>query len=132
LLSGETLRRVLERGPLHVSVAAKLIDDIADALVAAHEKGIIHRDLKPDNVLVVEHRDRHPEARLLDFGIAKLVAATHPEGSGVRTRLGAVLGTPGYMSPEQARARDVDHRTDIYALGVMSFELLAGKRPYER
>jgi serine/threonine-protein kinase len=132
LLAGETLRRLLERGPLHVSVAAKLIDDIADALVAAHDKGIIHRDLKPDNVLVVEQRDRHPEARLVDFGIAKLVAATHPEGSGVRTRLGVVLGTPGYMSPEQARARNVDHRTDIYALGVMSFELLAGRRPYER
>jgi serine/threonine-protein kinase len=130
LLLGRTLRRRLADGPLHVSEAAKVIDEIASAMIAAHDKGFIHRDLKPDNVFLVEHAGRHPEVRLLDFGLVKLVAATHPHGSGIRTRNGIVIGTPQYMSPEQARAKNVDHRTDIYALGVMAFELLAGRRPY--
>ena len=130
LLRGRTLRKRLGDGPLHVSEAATVIDDCASALIAAHDKGFVHRDLKPDNVFLVELSDRRPEVRLLDFGVVKLVAEAHPAGAGVRTRLGTVIGTPQYMSPEQARAKDVDHRTDIYALGVMSFELLAGRRPF--
>ncbi len=132
LLLGRTLRRRLGLGPLHVAEAAKIIDEIASAMIAAHDKGFIHRDLKPDNIFLVEIPDRHPEVRLLDFGLVKLVAATNPLGSGIRTRSGIVIGTPQYMSPEQGRAKNVDHRTDIYALGVMAFELLSGRRPYDR
>jgi len=131
LLVGRTLRERLGDGPLHVSEAAAVIDDVASAMIAAHDKGFVHRDLKPDNVFLCEVPGRtRPEVRLLDFGVVKLVAGANPSGAGVRTRRGIVIGTPAYMSPEQALAKDVDHRTDIYALGVMSFELLAGRRPY--
>jgi serine/threonine protein kinase len=132
LLLGRTLRRRLGSGPLHVTEAATVIDEVASAMMAAHAKGFIHRDLKPDNVFLVEVPGERPEVRLLDFGLVKLVAANHPSGSGIRTRNGIVIGTPQYMSPEQARAKNVDHRTDIYALGVMAFELLSGRRPYDR
>ncbi|MGN6105059.1 MAG: serine/threonine-protein kinase [Kofleriaceae bacterium] len=128
LLVGESLRRRLRRGPLHPSEAASVIDEIASALAAAHDKGFIHRDIKPDNVYLVEHEGRWPEVKLLDFGLAKLM----PE-AGVapfQTKAGAVLGTPEYMSPEQARGARVDHRTDLYALGVVTFEILAGARPF--
>ncbi len=132
LLIGRTLRRRLGDGPLHVSEAAAVIDDCASALIAAHDKGFIHRDLKPDNVFLAEVAGRRrPEVRLLDFGVVKLVAGNNPAGGGVRTRAGIVIGTPAYMSPEQAVAKQVDSRTDIYALGVMSFELLVGRRPYK-
>jgi serine/threonine-protein kinase len=129
LLAGEPLRARLKRGPLHVSEAASVIDETASALIAAHAKGIIHRDLKPDNVFVVQHPGRRPEVKLLDWGLAKLAV---PMGGKQRTLAGEVMGTPVYMSPEQARAStDVDHRTDIYALGVMSYEILAGTVPFK-
>jgi serine/threonine-protein kinase len=130
LLEGESLRARLRRtGPLHVSEAASIIDGIASALIAAHGKGIVHRDLKPDNVFMLAVPGRWPEVRLLDWGLAKLIDSS----SKFRTATGSVLGTPVYMSPEQARASDlVDARTDIYALGVMSFELLSGKVPFHK
>ncbi|HWU90684.1 MAG TPA: serine/threonine-protein kinase, partial [Kofleriaceae bacterium] len=128
LLVGESLRRRLRKGPLHPSEATSTVDQIADALIAAHDKGFVHRDLKPDNVFLVEHSGRWPEVKLLDFGLAKLMpeAGTAP----FRTKTGVVLGTPEYMSPEQVRGIGVDHRTDIYALGVLTFEILAGVRPF--
>ncbi|HUJ62690.1 MAG TPA: serine/threonine-protein kinase [Kofleriaceae bacterium] len=130
LLQGESLRARLRRGPLHISEAVSVIDETASALIAAHSKGIVHRDLKPDNVFMVAVPGRWPEVKLLDWGLAKLGGLA----PGIqRTLAGEIMGTPVYMSPEQARgAEDLDHRTDIYALGVMSYELLIGQVPYKR
>ncbi|HUS30899.1 MAG TPA: protein kinase [Kofleriaceae bacterium] len=134
LLAGESLRRRLKRGPLHVSEAVSILDEVASALMAAHDKGIIHRDLKPDNIFMVTIPGRWPEAKLLDWGLLKLTSAQSSVSSGkYRTLAGSVMGTPVYMSPEQARASDqVDLRTDIYALGVMAYELLAGVVPFKK
>jgi len=129
LLAGEPLRARLKRtGPLHVSECASVIDETASALAAAHDKGIIHRDLKPDNVFMVNVPGRWPEVRLLDWGLAKLLRGATGK---FQTVTGSVLGTPVYMSPEQARGEVVDARTDIYALGVMAFELLTGAVPFK-
>jgi serine/threonine-protein kinase len=135
LLNGESLRRRLERGgPLHVSEAASVIDELSSALIAAHDKGIIHRDLKPDNVFMVSVPGRWPEVRILDWGLLKLSSTqTAVAGGRYKTLAGSMMGTPVYMSPEQARASEsVDSRTDIYALGVMAYELLAGVVPFRK
>ncbi len=128
LLVGETLRKRIKRGPLHPSEAAAIIDDTASALIAAHECGFVHRDLKPDNIFLVEREDAWPDVKLLDFGLAKLM----PEAgiAPFTTKAGVMLGTPEYMSPEQARGVGVDYRTDVYALGIVTFEILAGQRPF--
>ncbi|HTL38419.1 MAG TPA: protein kinase [Kofleriaceae bacterium] len=134
LLTGESLRRRLKRGPLHVSEAVSILDEVASALIAAHDKGIIHRDLKPDNIFMVTVPGRWPESKLLDWGLLKLTSAQSAvSNSKYRTLAGSVMGTPVYMSPEQARASDqVDLRTDIYALGVMAYELLSGVVPFKK
>ena len=129
LVEGETLR-----GPLPIATALEHGGQVAEALGAAHEKGIIHRDLKPANVIVT------PQGRVkvLDFGLAKAIwgANEHPDLSktatmtGVETMAGHVLGTPGYMSPEQAHGGAVDQRTDIWAFGCLLYELLTGKRAF--
>ena len=127
LLQGESLRARVKRGPLHVREAASVLDEIASALIAAHDKGFVHRDLKPDNVFLVANPGRI-DVRLLDFGLAKLLP-TAVNLRAFRTATGAQLGTPDYMSPEQLRGSNVDARTDVYALGVVAFEILTGKRP---
>jgi serine/threonine protein kinase len=134
LLTGESLRRRLTRGPLHVAEAASVIDEIASALIAAHDKGIIHRDLKPDNVFMVSVPGRWPDVRILDWGLLKLSSTQNAVGGGkYRTLAGSLLGTPVYMSPEQARASEsVDFRADIYSLGVLAYEILAGEVPFRR
>src|SRR5215467_5204733 len=129
LLVGETLRSRLSTGPLPVRKAIDYGVQIARGLAAAHEKGIVHRDLKPENVFVT----RDGRLKILDFGLAKL---TQVEGSGSVSKLptatepGVVLGTVGYMSPEQIKTGPVDARSDIFALGVILYEMLSGQRPF--
>src|SRR5688572_10792761 len=102
---------------------ARLVAEVLDGLGAAHAASIVHRDLKPDNIFVTPGG----RAKILDFGIAKL----RPEIGGSATRTGSLLGTPHYMSPEQALARAIDARTDIYAMGVILFECATGRRPFD-
>ena len=128
-LQGEPLSHRIDRAPLRVGEACSILEQICDALEAAHEKGIVHRDLKPDNVFLVPVRGRGDVAKLLDFGIAKLIG--RKDGT-VRwkTEPDFVMGTPEYLSPEQGRGRGVDHRTDIYALGVIAYEMVTGRVPF--
>jgi serine/threonine protein kinase len=133
LLEGESLRHRLSRGRLPLRTALELGVQLAEGLAAAHARGVVHRDVKPENVFVTSGG----RAKLLDFGIAKLTAPRAIEGTrnlldttltpeGLGTRPGAVLGTLGYMSPEQVRGDPVDARTDIFSLGTVLYEMLAG------
>ncbi len=133
LLHGETLAGYLEtQGLCEWPAAARILTQIAAALDAAHEQQIVHRDLKPDNIFMsrkpgVPGAQEEPSIKLLDFGIARVAAGAQ---SGHATASGVVLGTPAYMSPEQCRGAHVDRRTDVYALGVVAFEMLTGKLPF--
>ncbi len=137
LAAGETLAARLQRGPLGFEEAARTALRIAEALEAAHEKGVVHRDLKPGNVMV----DGEGHVKVLDFGLAKALG-THPlsgpEGieashspTLAMTQAGVLLGTAGYMSPEQARGKPVDRRADIWAFGCVLYEMLAGHRAFD-
>ncbi len=127
LLEGSTLNKYLKQhGRLSPEEAIPILRGIGRALDAAHAASVAHRDLKPENVFVSFDEDGRCYPKLLDFGIAKLMG---DEGEH-HTRTGALMGSPGYMSPEQCRGKNVDHRTDIYAMGVMCHELLTGKRPF--
>jgi serine/threonine-protein kinase len=128
-LEGETLDRLIDREHvLAPEVALPILRAIARALDAAHAKGIAHRDLKPENVFLAKDGDDY-FPKLLDFGIAKLLAAD--DGNKVKTRTGIPIGTPYYMSPEQCRGKDVDHRTDYYAFGVVAYQMLTGTYPID-
>lgn len=121
LIRGGTLRDVLNRGPMDALNAWRYLREIGDGLQHAHDAGIVHRDLKPTNVLI--HQDGR--AMLADFGLAR--------GAGQPTHLttiGLAIGTPGYMAPEQVMGHDVDRRADIYAMGVLCYEMLTGRLPY--
>lgn len=129
LLDGDTLEAHLrERGKLGGSEAMRILTGIADALSVAHAAGIVHRDLKPENVFVAIDVAGQPVPKLLDFGVAKLLGK---QQLAFRTSTGAMVGTPTYMAPEQALGLEVDHRADIYAFGIVAFELLAGRPPFE-
>lgn len=117
-----------QRGRLPVEEALPILRGISRALDAAHAAGIAHRDLKPENVFLAFDEDGTVYPKLLDFGIAKLLGDST---SGHKTRTGVPIGTPLYMSPEQCRGRNIDHRTDIYAFGVMCFEVLTGTYPFQ-
>ena len=132
LLEGGTLRERLDSGPIAASRAVELAIQIVRALAAAHDKGIVHRDLKPENIFVTS--DGH--VKILDFGLARLmpsaVEATAATTTHVRTADGMVLGSPGYMSPEQVRGTTTDHRSDIFSFGAALFEMLTGKPTFRR
>jgi eukaryotic-like serine/threonine-protein kinase len=129
LLSGESLDRVLQkRGRLPPSEVIELLRPIASALDAAHARGIAHRDLKPSNIFIERTADGKPFPKLLDFGVAKFLNDGIPVGH--RTATGTVVGTPEFMSPEQCRGPELDHRTDIYSFGVLTFQLLTGVLPF--
>src|SRR4029453_1620416 len=149
LVEGETLAHRIARGPLQINEAVAIALQIGEALDAAHAKGILHRDLKPSNVMLARTitRDdlspssdtvisRHPSddvgVKVLDFGLAKATGSLSesPTGAGGDTSRGVIMGTTAYMSPEQARGRAVDARTDIWSLGVVVYEMVTGRLPF--
>jgi eukaryotic-like serine/threonine-protein kinase len=132
-LEGQSLRQELSGGVLAVRRAVEYGIEIAQGLAAAHDKGIVHRDLKPENIFVT----RDGRVKILDFGLAKLATPEAASGEGatleaVPTSAGAVLGTVGYMSPEQVRGEPADARSDIFALGTILYEMLSGQRAFRR
>lgn len=135
LLEGETLRQRLHGGLLSSRKAVEYATQIAHGLAAAHEKGIVHRDLKPENVFITSDG----RVKILDFGLAKIARGSGPSSAQTLTAVevalteaGQVLGTAGYMSPEQVRGLQVDHRSDIFSFGSIFFEMLSGKRAFTR
>ncbi len=130
LLEGKTLAEAVRRGPLPLRKAIDYGVQIAHGLAAAHEKGIVHRDLKPDNLFVT----KEGRIKILDFGLAKVVPPRDAAASAAPTLTmpGMAMGTVGYMSPEQVRGLETDHRTDIFAFGAILYEMVMGKRTFER
>jgi Tol biopolymer transport system component len=133
LLDGESLRASLERGPLPQRKTIEYGVQIAQGMAGAHEKGIVHRDLKPENIFIT----KDGRIKILDFGLAKLVQGTPEDAEGATipamgTAAGMVLGTPGYMAPEQVRGQASDARTDIFAFGAILYEMLTGQRAFRR
>jgi Tol biopolymer transport system component len=131
LLEGATLRELLERGPIPIRKSVDWAIQIAKGVAAANDKGIVHRDLKPENLFVTA--DGH--IKILDFGLARLQLATLADGASMTspavTTVGTVLGTAGYMSPEQVRGQETDHRTDIFTFGAVLYEMLSGERAFK-
>ncbi len=134
-VQGQSLRDVVNEGPLPIERAMHIARQITSALVRAHALGIVHRDLKPDNVMLVDKGDDIDFVKVLDFGVAKVPVQEVSDRGSVRpakviTRVGMIFGTPEYMAPEQALGQNVDARADLYALGIIIFEMLCGRRPF--
>ena len=134
-MEGETVKHLIQEGPLPVDQVIKVAIDVAEALEAAHEKGIIHRDIKPANIFVTKRGN----AKVLDFGLAKMLPVREFAGAGPQSAwdrqhltdgLGAALGTAAYMSPEQALGRPVDTRTDLFSFGILLYEMCTGRLPF--
>mgnify|MGYP001603042587 CR=1 FL=1 len=131
LLEGEPLAQRLTRGVPTLAMALDITLQVADALAASHAAGVVHRDLKPDNIFVVQRSGQREFIKVLDFGIAKLHTGGPGGGPSTLTRTGMIFGTPQYMSPEQCEgAMAADHRSDIYALGILLYQMLVGRVPF--
>ena len=130
LLEGQTLGALIKEGPLPLSRALDIARQTLRVLAFSHIKGVVHRDLKPTNVFLQALPDQADHVRLLDFGMAKFVEGSSSRAPAELTRAGVRIGTPAYMSPEQVKGAPTDATTDVYAAGLMLFELLAGRRPF--
>jgi Tol biopolymer transport system component len=126
LVRGDTLRRVIEAGPMPAPKVIGIATQLAAGLAAAHAAGLVHRDLKPDNIMVM----RDGQVKILDFGLAKQRRTAQDSTTAALTDEGVVLGTAGYMSPEQVRGEPADHRADLFSFGVVLYEMLCGKRAF--
>jgi serine/threonine protein kinase/tetratricopeptide (TPR) repeat protein len=131
LVTGQALDRLIGEGPVPIAQVESISREIAEALAAAHDKGIVHRDLKPGNVMLSETG----RVKVLDFGLAKVrdrssLSSSGESATNLATEIGAVLGTPAYMSPEQVSGLNVDHRTDVFSFGILLYELATGTRPF--
>src|SRR3954447_24987683 len=136
LVEGGTLADRLAKGPIHITDAVKIAKEVIDALEAAHDKGIVHRDLKPGNIALTADG----QVKVLDFGLARFEAGeagssieltNSPTLAFAGTQAGVILGTAAYMSPEQAKGRAVDKRSDVWAFGCVFFEMLTGRKAFE-
>ncbi len=129
---GQNLRQTLRSGAMEIETAVGLIEQICSAIASAHSAGIIHRDLKPDNIIIETHSDGSLHAKVLDFGIAKMREVHSEEAdTGMANLTGAnIIGSPAYMSPEQSMGLELDARSDVYALGIMLYEMLTGATPF--
>lgn len=127
-LEGTTLEELLDDDPIEPSLGVSVVKSILEALAYAHERDIVHRDLKPANVFLVGDERR---VKVLDFGLAKFLSADEFDAEGTLTRRGRVVGTPAYMAPEQISGISLDVRADVYSCGVLLFELLADRRPFD-